>query len=286
MKQLKNLTKQLGGGQLSDLEHFIAYDAQADKIHVKPLPSYFIVTTNIDGVKINKRTDSNSSYETIQLINGKNKCIGYNFGFYFNNSGNKVISFDLNNYNTSEIVNMTYMFYSCSNLTSLDLSNFNTANVTSMYGMFHNCDSLVELDLSSFDTSNVTSMDNMFNNCRSLTSLDLSSFDTSKVTRMESMFSNCKTLTSLDISNVDTSNVTDMSSMFIRCSNLSSLDLSNFDTSNVTDMTYMFYGCTKLSKIKCKQAFKDWCLNHQDTIKLPTAMRDGGNGNWEIVDLS
>ena len=48
-------------------------------------------------------------------------------------------------------------------------------------------------------------------------------------------------------------------------------------------MINMFYGCYKLSKIKCKQAFKDWCITNQDKIKLPASMREGGSGTWEIV---
>ena len=53
--------------------------------------------------------------------------------------------------------------------------------------------------------------------------------------------------------------------------------------SKATKYTNMFQNCTKLSTIKCKQAFKDWCITNQDVIKLPTAMREGGSGTWEIV---
>ena len=45
----------------------------------------------------------------------------------------------------------------------------------------------------------------------------------------------------------------------------------------------MFDGCGSLNHIKCKQSFKDWCLTNQDRIKLPTTMREGGSGTWEIV---
>ena len=45
----------------------------------------------------------------------------------------------------------------------------------------------------------------------------------------------------------------------------------------------IFKDCTSLSTIKCKQAFKDWCITNQDKIALPTAMREGGSGTWEIV---
>ena len=93
-----------------------------------------------------------------------------------------------------------YMFYNCQNLTLLDLNNFNTSNVTNMSHMFHFCSKLTSLDLSNFDTSEVTNMQSMFANCTSLTSLDLSNFDTSKVTSMGYMFNDCNKLTSLNLS--------------------------------------------------------------------------------------
>ena len=146
---------------------------------------------------------------------------------------------------------------------------------------FRNCTALTSLDLSSFDTSAVTSMSDMFNGCSSLTSLDVSNFDTSAVTNMGSMFSGCSSLTSLDLSSFDTSAITSISEMFRGCNSLTSLDVSNFDTSAITDIRnakYMFEGCTALKNIKCKQAFKDWCVTNADTISLRVA-----NITWEIV---
>ena len=139
-------------------------------------------------------------------------------------------------------------------------------------------DDFTSLDLSNFDTSAVTNMTSMFSGCSGLTSLDLSNFDTSAVTSMNSMFNGCTSLTSLDLSNFDTSAVTSMYSMFQNCTALTSLDLSNFDTSAVTSMGNMFNGCTALKNIKCKQAFKDWCVANASTINLNVA-----NITWEIV---
>ena len=156
---------------------------------------------------------------------------------------------DLSSFDTSNVTNMSSMFYGCSSLTSLDLSNFNTSSVTNMQSMFSQCSSLTSLDLSSFNTSSVTNMDSMFSGCSSLTSLDLSSFNTSSVTDMQSMFSQCSLLTSLDVSGFNTSKVTNMSDMFRDCSSLTSLDLSGFNTSNVTDMYMMFCNCSSLTNL-------------------------------------
>ena len=154
-----------------------------------------------------------------------------------------------NNFNTSKVTNMSWMFFNCTSLTSLDLSNFNTSNVTNMSDMFYICSSLTTLDLSSFNTSNVTNMWQMFASCSSLTSLNLGNFNTSKITDMSDMFNSCSSLTNLDLSHFNTSKVTDMSNMFRNCSSLISLDLSGFNTSKVTDMRYMFCGCSSLTNL-------------------------------------
>ncbi len=174
------------------------------------------------------------------------------------------------NFNTSNVTNMSYMFYNCNSLTSLNLSSFNTANVTDMSMMFVACNSLTSLNLSNFNTSNVTDMSDMFWGCGSLTSLDLSNFNTSNVTDMSGMFRYCN-LTSLDLSNFNTANVTDMSWMFRYCKKLTSLNLSSFNTSNITSMSRMFYGCSSLtslnlssfntSNVTSMYAMFDSCIN-------------------------
>lgn len=137
-----------------------------------------------------------------------------------------------------------------SELTSIEnLPLLDTTNVTDMSGMFYSCSKLTSIDLSHLDTTNVTSMSSMFQHCSDLTSLDLSLFDTSNVTNMAGMFESCSGLTSLDLSSFDTSNVTDMGYMFENCSGLTSLDLSLFDTSNVTYMSFMFYSCRALNTV-------------------------------------
>ena len=147
---------------------------------------------------------------------------------------------------TSDVINMSNMFYYCSSLVSLDVSKFDTTLVTDMSSMFASCWTLKNLYVLSFNTSNVTDMSYMFSGCSSLTSLDLSSFDTSNVTDMHNMFCDSYYLTSIDLSKFNTSNVTDMSSMFAACENLIDLNLSCFNTSQVDSLAYMFSGCRSL----------------------------------------
>lgn len=106
---------------------------------------------------------------------------------------------------------------------------------------------------------------------------------------MGCVFINCESLLSLDLSSWDTSKVISAMSMFSQCTSLQSLDLSNFDFSNLRSGNnyrgWIFDNCTSLNFIRCKQSFKDWCITNQDTIKLPTQMRAGGTGIWDILDL-
>lgn len=158
-----------------------------------------------------------------------------------------------------------------------------TSQWTIMLNMFRDCNELTTLDLHRLDTSKVTNMRSMFSLCTGLTSINVGGFDTSKVANMYDMFSGCPLLTILDLSSFDTSRVTNVNSMFYGCAALETLDASNFDMSNVVTKNNMFYSCNSLSHIKCRQAFKDWCITNQDAIALPEALREGGTGTWEIV---
>lgn len=98
--------------------------------------------------------------------------------------------------------NSRYVFAYMTNLVSINgMENFDTSNVTNMGYMFAYCNSLTTIDVSHFNTLKVLSMGGMFNDCSSLTILDLSNFDTSKAEYMTNIFSNCNKLNTLNISN-------------------------------------------------------------------------------------
>ena len=156
---------------------------------------------------------------------------------------------DFSNFNTSNVQDMSGMFQACGNLEELDLSSFDTSKVGSMYRMFSSCSNLKEIDLSSFDTSAVDGMNHMFESCSSLTELDLSNFDTSRVQNMWLMFADCSSLTKLNLSSFDTKGTAYMDGMFKNCSALTELDLSNFDTGSVGNMNDMFSGCSNLTRL-------------------------------------
>lgn len=187
-------------------------------------------------------------------------------------------------YDTDEqITSLNNAFYNQSGVTSVDLSNLDLTGISTKE-MFRQSYFITSIKFNNTKSMKLVNVDSMFKKCMALTSIDISSFDTSNLTFVNSLFSGCSKLTSINLSSFNTSNVTNAYYLFEDCSSLVSLDLSNFDMSKADYYGDMFYNCTSLSTIKCKQAFKDWCITHQDTINLPTAMREGGSGTWEIVN--
>ena len=112
--------------------------------------------------------------------------------------------------NTSEVTDMAWMFFYCSNLTSLDFSHFNTSKVNSMYNMLGYCQSLTSLDLSSFNTSQVISMSSMFDHCANMQTIYVGDgWNTAAVTISQDMFKDCTSLVGGKGTTYSNSNPTD-----------------------------------------------------------------------------
>ena len=142
-------------------------------------------------------------------------------------------------YDTSNMTDMSNMFYYCTKLTTVPL--FDASNVNYMPYMFYYCSELTTVPL--FDTSNVRVMRYMFRYCSRLTTVP--QFNTNSVTDMSYMFSDCSRLTT--VPQFNTNSVTDMSSMFSRCSSLTTVP--QFNTSNVNYMSSIFYNCSELTTL-------------------------------------
>jgi len=148
----------------------------------------------------------------------------------------------------SNITNMSYMFYGCSNLTNIDLSSFDIENVNNMSNIFYDCSNLIKIDLPSLKIKNVINMSSMLYNCSNLIEISLD-FNTNNIINMSYMFYNCSNLKEINLSSLGTINANNMMSMFCNCSNLKEINLSSFDTKNVTNMNSIFFGCYNLVKV-------------------------------------
>lgn len=170
---------------------------------------------------------------------------------------------DLTEFDTTNVVNMDYMFLKAdlgdrfkvnSSTTTQDngadrnILTFNTEGVTSMRGMFKDC-KVKHLDLSSLRTHNVTDFSDMFYNCDSLIDLNVDGFDTSNAEDFNGMFHGCNKLTQLNVKHFNTNSVLHMSYLFSGCRRLKVIDLEGWDFSQVSDANEMFGYCGKLEKI-------------------------------------
>ena len=161
----------------------------------------------------------------------------------------KSIKFN-NNFDTNNVINMSYMFAGGNSLVTLDVSSFNTSNVLYMTAMFsawnvnlgdwsnHLLENLIGIE--TFDTSKVVNMGDMFSG-QPLISLNLSNFNTSKVINMWHMFNACEKLTTLNLCSFDTKNVVKANNMFANMLNVKNIYVGpNWTTTNA-DTTDMFY---------------------------------------------
>src|SRR5699024_7873849 len=106
------------------------------------------------------------------------------------------------------------LFMNMGNLHSVEnIDYLDTSNVKDMSNMFYNTTELKEMDLSSWDTSNVVNMTSMFENTNA-SNIQLEDWDVSKVESMHGMFENATNIESLRLEQWDVSSVKDMSNMF------------------------------------------------------------------------
>ena len=141
----------------------------------------------------------------------------------------------------SDVTDLSYQFYSCSNLNSAP--NIDTSECTNMSYMFYNCKNLLEIP--EYNTINVKNMNSMLYGCSKITSVPV--FDTSKVTSIEYMFNGCSKL--IAIPQINTSSVTSVYYAFASCNSLITIPALNaekwtnaknlFGYSNINSITDM-----------------------------------------------
>ena len=196
---------------------------------------------------------TNDRGKIIEIKNWGDLELG-NSGSYFLNAINLNISANdsLNLENTNTLFQMFRMPEDNNFTISGDINNWNTSNINNMEWMFgraHNMNS----DISDWDVSNVDNMGKMFSDARDFNQ-DLSNWDVSNVKYMDEMFRFSKSFNQ-NISNWDVSNVEDMSYMF-RSAESFNQDLSRWDVSNVEDMRGMFRLSNMSSSLNC------WNVEH------------------------
>lgn len=124
---------------------------------------------------------------TLKAVLDATKSSQYLFMMYTGSSVNNLIKSS----DTSNVENMSNMFYKCNSLTTIP--QLDTSKATDMRTIFSGCSNLTTVP--QLDTSSVTNMSYMFNDCYMLTSVP--ALDVSKCTNFINMFTGCRSLTSI-----------------------------------------------------------------------------------------
>ena len=113
----------------------------------------------------------------------------------------KKISFP-NSFITKKVKSMECMFRNCYNLKQLDLKNFETNEVINLSYMFDGCCELTEIliDSDKFKTDKVKEMGKMFNGCTNLENVNIKEFNYPNIKRMDQMFKSCEKLNEINLS--------------------------------------------------------------------------------------
>ena len=199
-------------------------------------------------------TDGNRTEDTVVLSGTQNDKANVYSYYGTNNANNKDTRAPFSdNENITKIKVMPgSKFIDCSNffciwnegyhtnITSIDITGIDTSEVEDMSSMFYGMHYTEIIGIEDLDTSNVTNMSNMlaqmgddFSDAYDIQSLDLSKWNTSHVTNMVHMFYQTH-IKSLNLSNWDVTKVTDLTYMF-SATDCEYLDISGWDLSNLPE---------------------------------------------------
>ena len=157
----------------------------------------------------------------------------------FNGFSGKITAIDVP---TITNTSLFFCFYNSSCINFGNISNWNTSNVTNMTAMFYgasNFNESIDTSGNKWNTSNVTDMNSMFYGVTKFNN-SISNWDTSKVTNMNNMFYGASNFNQpLDPSgNIwNTYNVTNMTTMFQNAINFSQVSVGNWNFSSISTIT-------------------------------------------------
>ena len=112
--------------------------------------------------------------------------------------------------------------------------------IVNLSNLFYKCSNLIEVNFEHMDFTEVENMNEMFNECKILKEINLSEI-TTKVKSMSKMFLDCSNIKKINLCKFKSKNtIEDCTYMFQNCDNLEELDLTDFEISNHTNIDYMF----------------------------------------------
>ena len=200
---------------------------------------------------------------------------------------------------TTGMTTFYYLFQGCLSLVRVNrINEWNTSNIINMGQVFDSCIAFND-NIGNWNMSNVTSLDRMFAHAGEFNnggSPDINNWDTANVTYMRFMLGTDGTVPggtimkfNQPIGNWNTSKVTNMSSLFSR-NNVFNQDISTkvvtrngitytaWDTSNVLDMSFIFSSAPLFGQFN--QNIGNW--NTSKAISMNTMFQGQGEFNQDV----
>lgn len=158
----------------------------------------------------------------------------------------------------SQVTDLSFMFRGAKSLVgNYAFNNWNVSNVTNISSMFRWATNFNQ-PLNNWDTSNMTNMSELFYLATNFNQ-PLSNWNTSNVKDMAHMFNNASSFNQ-PLNNWNTSNVTNMTYMFNNAVNFNQ-PISNWNTSNVTNMSLFMFNAKKFNQSINTNIVNTWTVN-------------------------
>ena len=151
IENVKSNIKEVNFIQLDNSEIDTRYNAASIKSDVTTVEEY--------PIKVWLETNENDSSKYTMYVASEEEIYFPSDSSSMFNSFTSVEEFNFNNIDTSQVINMMYMFKNCKSLITLDLSNCNTSQVTNMFEMFRSCDKLENINLNNWNVEKVIYID-------------------------------------------------------------------------------------------------------------------------------
>ena len=82
---------------------------------------------------------------------------------FYNCEKLEILNDDISNIDTTNITDLSFLFYGCKNLKSIPNLNWNTNKLENIKAMFYDCRSLKNIpDISNWNTTNINNMSYLF----------------------------------------------------------------------------------------------------------------------------
>ena len=183
---------------------------------------------------------------------------------------------NVNSWNTSTIINMSFAFQLATNFNQ-SLNSWNVTNVVNMASMFQNATSF-NGDISNWNVSSVQNMAQMFN-VASVFNQNIGGWVVSAVTTMQSMFA-FATAFNQNIGGWDVGNVTDMGGM-LAVAEAFNQNINGWDVGNVVSMSSMFNAAYSFN-----QSLNSWDVSNVEFMQSMFNENGIFNGNITSWDVS